>query len=273
MSPVLQATAVSLRIGAKTILDDIGLSCARGEAVALVGPNGAGKSTLLRVLSGELKPRSGTVRLRGRDLAAYAPRHLALHRAVLSQRLHVAFPFTVAEIVRMGAGEPASVRLAPLVDAALDEVGLTDLADRVVTTLSGGEQQRAHFARVLVQLAWGREHDGAGILLLDEPTAGLDLRHQLEMLHTLRRHAAAGVLVIAVLHDLNLAALFAQRIVVLDRGRVAQEGAPRDTITAAMLRGVFGVDATVSRPPPASDLPFVLPQAMTPRLDFCPRPR
>ena len=260
MNPVLAATSISVRIGAKTLLDDVSLSLGFGEIVALVGPNGAGKSTLLRVLSGDLAPHAGTVRLHGRTLAAYGPRALAGRRAVLSQGLNVAFPFTVAEIVRMGAGDGRGRRIDLLVEAALAEVDLGNFHERVITTLSGGEQQRAHFARVLVQLACGEAAHGPGLLLLDEPTANLDLRHQLDVMAAASARAARGVTVVAILHDLNLAALLASRIVVLDRGRIDSDGEPGRVITDAMLERVLGVANAVGRAP-AEGTPFVLPHA------------
>ena len=172
MSALLEAQSVSVRIGRKTLLADVDLSFDASETVALVGPNGAGKTTLLRVLSGEFRPRSGQVRLQGRALGAYAPRALAKRRAVLSQRVGVALPFTVADIARLGAGEERGTSIESMIDAALAEVELIDLAHRTITTLSGGEQQRAHFARVLVQLACAEASGGPGVLLLDEFDGG-----------------------------------------------------------------------------------------------------
>jgi heme transport system ATP-binding protein len=262
MSAALAAASISVRIGGKALLDGVTLSIAAGETVALVGPNGAGKSTLLRVLSGEIRPSTGVVALKGRPLASFGPRVLAQHRAVLSQNLTVAFPFTVADVVRMGAGDRRGGKLDQLVADALAEVDLAAFADRVITTMSGGEQQRAHFARVLVQLACGEAAHGPGVLLLDEPTASLDLRHQLDLVEATRRCTARGVTVVAILHDLNLATLFARRVVVLDRGRIAADGAPRDTITDAMLEQVFRVGTAIGRVP-AAGTPFVLPHAMT----------
>jgi iron complex transport system ATP-binding protein len=192
MSAVLEANAVTARIGPKTLVDRISLSFEPGEAVALVGPNGAGKTTLLRLLSGALRPSEGSVSLKGRALAAYRPHELAAQRAVLSQSITIAFPFTVDETVRMGAGDRSGRQVDKLVDAALAEVGLADLRERIVTTLSGGEQQRVHFARVLVQVAAGEAEHGPGVLLLDEPTTSLDLRHQIDLLMYARRCAARG---------------------------------------------------------------------------------
>ena len=263
MSPVLEAESVSVRAGTKTLLDGVVLSCRAGDTVSLVGPNGAGKTTLLRVLFGELRPRSGSVRLKGRDVAGYSPRLLAAHRAVLSQHVGVAFPFTVAEVVRMGAGDRRGSKVEHLVESALAEVDLSTFADRVITTLSGGEQQRVHFARVLVQLACGETVHGPGALLLDEPTASLDLRHQLDVLAAMKKCAARGVTVVVILHDLNLATLFSERIVVLDGGRLIGDGPPSKMITDEMLRDVFGVSAAIGRIP-AAGIPFILPHAMQP---------
>lgn len=262
MSPILEANSIAVRVGPKTLLDDVSLSFDRGQGIALIGPNGAGKSTLLRVLSGELKPQSGHTRLNGREIASYPPQILANHRAVLPQQVTIAFSFTVADVVRMGVNNRHGARIEALIEATLGELDLYGLEDRAITTLSGGEQQRVHFARVLVQFASGQEQDGCGILLLDEPTASLDLRHQLGMLEILRRRIKYGALVIAVFHDLNLAALFADRIIVLDDGRVDCDGRPDEAINGGMLERVFGVETVVGQAP-ADHAPFVLPQAMT----------
>lgn len=259
---VIAASNITVRAGAKALLDGVSITVAPGETVALVGPNGAGKSTLLRVLAGELKPNAGSIALKGQPLAGYSPRDLALHRAVLSQATHVAFPFTVGEVVRMGAGDRHGRAIDDLADAALADVDLAPFRDRIITTLSGGEQQRAHFARVLVQLACGEAAHGPGLLLLDEPTASLDLKHQLDMLEAVGRCARRGVAVVTILHDLNLATLSADRIVVLEGGKVAAEGTPGETVTDELLARVFKVASAVGRTPPPGT-PFVLPHGIT----------
>jgi iron complex transport system ATP-binding protein len=263
MIPLLQAFDIVVNAGTKSILDHVSFALEAGECMAVVGPNGAGKSTLLRVLSGELKPRSGRVRIADRDLASLGPRALAHHRAVLSQSITVSFPFTVAEVVAMGAGERHGARVDRMVADALAEVDLAGFSERVFPTLSGGEQQRAHFARILVQLACGEAAYGPGLLLLDEPTASLDLKHQLALAASAKRCAARGTAVLAILHDLNLAALFADRVLVLDRGRVACEGAPAAVVNEEILAAVFGVRSAVGKVP-AAGLPFVLPHAAEP---------
>jgi len=262
MTAILEAQAVSMMVGGATLVDGIDLHIKAGEMVAIVGPNGAGKSTLLRMLSGDLRPTRGQIKLKQRDIHLYAPRVLAHHRAMLSQHVNVTFPFTVEEIVHMGAGDTGRAAAQPLVDAALVEVGLTHFSHRQLPTLSGGEQQRAHFARVLVQLACGEEQHGPGLLLLDEPTSSLDMRHQIDLVETARRRAQNGTAVLAVLHDLNLAMRFADRIVLLHRGRLAVDGGRTDAITAETIRRIFEVDVTIAYTD--QGVPFLLPQTMRP---------
>ncbi len=261
---MIEAQGVSVRAGGNLLLDGVSLAVEGGETVALVGANGAGKSTLLRVLSGELRPQAGGVRLRGRDVADYRPRDLAGHRAVMAQSVTISFPFTVREVVRMGAGDRPEAAVASLIDEALDAVDLTALQHRVIATLSGGEAQRAHFARLLVQMRCGEREHGPGVILLDEPTEGLDLRHQIDLLKLAQDCAARGAAVIAVLHDLNLASFFARRIVMLERGRIAADGGAAETITDPMLQRVFGIRSAVGHLPPAGT-PFVLPHRIETR--------
>ena len=262
MTAILQARALSMAISGATLVDGIDLRIAAGEMVAIVGPNGAGKSTLLRLLSGDLRPTNGQVELNWRDIRTYPPGLLAQHRAMLSQHVSVTFPFTVEEIVRMGAGDGSRVAAQRLVDAALDEVGLTNFSHRQLPTLSGGEQQRAHFARVLVQLACGEARHGPGLLLLDEPTSSLDMRHQIDLVETARLRAQNGTAVIAVLHDLNLAMRFADRIILLHRGKLAIDGVRTEVITTETIRRIFEVDVAIDYTD--GGVPFLLPQTMRP---------
>jgi iron complex transport system ATP-binding protein len=262
MSTILQARAVSMVVGNARLVDGVDLAIGGGEMVAIIGPNGAGKSTLLRMLSGDLRPTAGKVELRQRDIGAYAPRELAAHRAMLSQHVHVTFPFTVEEVVEMGTGGRSRAASRALVDDALSEVGLERFRHRQLPTLSGGEQQRAHFARVLVQLACGEAMHGPGLLLLDEPTSSLDLRHQIDLVESARRRAKSGTAVVAILHDLNLAMRFADRIVLLHRGRLAASGDRHTTITSDMIRHLFEVDVAIRHTD--DGVPYLLPQTMQP---------
>jgi iron complex transport system ATP-binding protein len=162
----------------------------------------------------------------------------------------------------MGAGDMRLAAAQPLVEAAMDEVAIQPLRHRQLPTLSGGEQQRAHFARVLVQLARGEALHGPGLLLLDEPTSSLDLRHQIELVEIAARRARNGTAVIAILHDINLAVRFATRIVVIHRGTIVADGPPQRTITNEMIRNVFEVSVDIQYHRDGS--PVLLPQAMTP---------
>jgi iron complex transport system ATP-binding protein len=241
-----EARGVSLAIRGKAILAPSNLAVAPGKVTVLIGPNGAGKSTLLKILAGEIVAASGTVRIGGEDIGALSAAALARTRAVLPQSAEVAFAFTVEEVVRIGMmpGLPRAAETA-IVARALAAVDLADRAGQLCPTLSGGELQRAQLARVLAQLWSSGRKDG--YLLLDEPTASLDLAHQMLVLRIAREHARAGGGVLAILHDLNLAAMIADTIVVLSKGRIVAAGAPADVITGAMLAEVYGVTLAVER--------------------------
>ena len=260
---ILQASDVVVMAGGRRILDGVSISLKAGETIAVVGPNGAGKSTLLRVLAGELRPSQGQVLLDGGSVASLRPRLLAQRRAVLSQSISVTFPFTLAEVIAMGAGDGRGEVVDALVATAVADVDLCGFEQRIFSTLSGGEQQRGHFARVLVQMACGEARHGPGVLLLDEPTASLDLRHQLALTASAKRCAGRGVAVLAIVHDLNLATLFADRIVVLQQGRVVADGPPAEVVNEELLEKVFGVRGAVGRIP-EGHRPFVLPHAAEP---------
>ncbi len=231
----IDARGVSVEIGERRILDDASLAVRAGEVVALLGPNGAGKSTLLAAVTGDQRLAAGTVRIAGRDLAEWSLADLARRRAVLLQENRVSFPFTVEQVVEMGR---APWRRTPREDddeiAIADALRVTDIERfrrRHVPSLSGGERARAGLARVLAQRT--------GILLLDEPTAALDLRHQEDVLRLARECARAGDAVAVVLHDLNLAAAYADRIVLLADGAVVATGTPADVLTPERIADVY----------------------------------
>jgi iron complex transport system ATP-binding protein len=262
MSTVLEAHALSVHVGRKALVDSVSFAIGQGESVALLGPNGAGKSTLLRALSGELAPSQGRVSVFGREPQSYNSRELSQRRALLAQHINVAFPFSVAEVVQMGAGDDSGRPLDSMVEQALAEVDLAEFGGRIIGTLSGGEQQRVHFARVLVQLRCGERRHGPGILLLDEPTASLDICHQLDLLAVVRNCVAAGTTIVVTLHDLNLAALLAGRVLVLDRGGLVAQGTPAETINDQLVSEVFRVGNMVNQTPPPG-MPFLLPHSAT----------
>ncbi|MEU1981456.1 heme ABC transporter ATP-binding protein [Nocardia sp. NPDC019395] len=221
--------------GTRRVLDNVDFEVAAGEVVALVGPNGAGKSTLLAVLAGELEPGHGSVELDGRSLTHWTPIDMARRRAVLPQSHTVGFPFTAAEVIAMGRAPwqrtPRADRDREIIAAAMAATDCTHLAGRAFPSLSGGERARVALARVLAQ--------DTATLLLDEPTAALDLGHQEAVLTLAADRAAAGAAVVVVLHDLASAAAYADRVAVIDGGRLAAAGAPREVLTDELLSRVY----------------------------------
>lgn len=252
-----EAQDVRVAAGGRMLIEGVSFGLRPGEVTVLVGPNGAGKSTLLKALSGETRLAGGAVLLDGQNIHAMPPAQLARRRAVLPQAAEVAFAFSVAEVIAVGLmGAKDGAERA---ERLLQRIDLPGFAERRYDSLSGGERQRVQLARVLAQLECGETAKPA-YLFLDEPTASLDLAHQLTVLRIARAHADAGGGVLAVLHDLNLAAMVADRIVVLAHGGIIAEGPPAQVLTQDVLRQAFGVTVQVSVTPPG---PFILPQNVT----------
>jgi iron complex transport system ATP-binding protein len=240
-SIAVMVDAVGVVLDGRPVLEDVTLEVRAGEVLAMVGPNGAGKSTLLAVLSGERAPDSGTALLEGTPIAGYSPVELARRRAVLTQDNSLSFPFRVRQVLEMGRSPWARTPRLEDDDRALaDAASRADIAhllDRRFTELSGGERARVSLARVLAQ--------DTAVVLLDEPTAALDLRHQEDVLGVARELAAAGRAVVIVLHDLSLAGAVADRVALLADGRLAAVGTPREVLTAEAVSRVYGVDVEV----------------------------
>ncbi len=236
----LVATGVSIARGPTRALADVSLSAAPGELVCVAGPNGAGKSTLLAVLAGDLAPTAGRVAIGGDDVAVLRPAALARLRAVLPQQHRVAFGFSARDVIEMGCA-PHPYNSGDLVAETIERLDVHPFLDRPFRVLSGGEQARVALARILVQ--------DTPILLLDEPTAALDLRHQELVMALARQQADHGRTVIAVVHDLNLAAAHADRIVVLAAGRVLTDGPPDVVLDASLLEAAYGIAVTVTTHP------------------------
>ena len=219
MSATISATDVGVIIDGRAILSGVTIDIVAGEVLALVGPNGAGKSTLLGVLGGDVRQNTGLVEVDGRDIHSYRHLELARLRSVLTQENQVSFPFTVAEVVAMGRSPWARTPLADDDDAAIEEAlqaaDVVHLQKRRYTTLSGGEKARVSLARVLAQRS--------RTVFLDEPTAALDLRHQEEVMSCARSLASEGVAVVVVLHDLSLAAAYADRIALIAHGSLRHD--------------------------------------------------
>ncbi|MEW2574092.1 heme ABC transporter ATP-binding protein [Streptomyces sp. NPDC047070] len=229
------AEALHVRLGAREVLSGVDVEARAGEVLALVGPNGAGKSTLLGALAADLPAAEGLVRVHGRPVSDWSAHELALRRAVLPQSASLSFPFPVEEVVRMGrapwAGRPEEAEDDAAVASAMRATEVTAFAGRPFSALSGGERARVALARVLAQRA--------RLLLLDEPTAALDLRHQELVLRICRERAHEGDAVVVVLHDLGLAAAYAHRVVILCAGRAVADGAPSEVFTDRLLSDVY----------------------------------
>lgn len=244
----LQARDVSLRLGANAVLDGVSVAVSPGSFAALVGPNGAGKSSLLRVLSGDLAPNRGDVTLEGEPIALFATRDLAQLRSVMGQSATIAFDFYVEEVLAMG-WLGAAVAYREALRDVVRRCALDGLLGRRFNTLSGGESQRVQFARALLQIWRGGAGAAPRYLLLDEPTASLDINHELALLRLARQACADNVGVLAVLHDLNLAARFADRVALLDDGAIVAAGAPDAVLTAERLSRVYATPVRVENHP------------------------
>lgn len=236
---MLTAANIHVRKGNRDILTDVSLTLQPGEVLALAGPNGAGKSTLLKIMSGSDTAHKGTVSLNDQLLAEFPARELAQYRAVLSQKIVPGFDFTVREVVMMGRyphfdGKPRPAD-EEAVEQAMESTGVTNFAQRSINSLSGGEQQRVHLARVLAQI-WKAPN---ACLLLDEPANNLDLRHQHELLQLVSSLTDNGLAVLVVIHDINLAAQYASRVALLRKGKLVACDTPENVLTPNLLTKVF----------------------------------
>ncbi|MEA1064641.1 heme ABC transporter ATP-binding protein [Apirhabdus apintestini] len=241
---MIRAENLVYSLRGRRLTDDVSLSFPGGEIVAILGPNGAGKSTLLRQLTGYLKPHSGQCTLLGRPLNAWSITELAKTRAVMRQNSHMAFPFSVQEVIRMGRHPHRTPHPHDEIAQIVALCDCRELASRDYRQLSGGEQQRVQLARLLAQL-W-ETIPSPKWLFLDEPTSALDIHHQQHLFRLLRQLVNERQFnVCCVLHDLNLAARYADRIVLMDKGRVIDNGRPLEVLKQSALNVLYGADITV----------------------------
>jgi iron complex transport system ATP-binding protein len=245
MTLAIECRKLSFAYQDRAVLFGISMSVARGEMVGILGPNGSGKTTLLKVLSG-IRDGRGEIKLNGKDISSYGRRALSKLFAVVPQENTVSFPYTVAEIVLMGrASYHSAFALEGKEDLEIARASmeLTDsllLSDRYLHELSGGEKQRVMIARALAQQP--------EILLLDEPSAFLDLKHQVQIFELLRRlNAERRLTIVAALHDLNLAALFFPRLIILDEGKVHCDGSPAEVLTERTIEEVYDIQVRIQR--------------------------
>lgn len=248
---MLQAESISVTLGGTRILHNVSTELRGGELTTLVGPNGAGKSTLFAALAADLEPSSGQVLLEGRDISDFRPAELALKRAVLPQDQVVRFSYSVEEIVELArlSHHSSPDEDAAIITDSLDRAEVDHLRRRDVQTLSGGEMSRSGFARVLAQTT--------PVVLLDEPTAALDLRHQELVLRSARLLRDAGACVVIVLHDLNLAAAYSDRVIMMADGEIVADGSPEQVFTAERVTTVYRQPVVVIRHP-ERECPLVL---------------
>jgi iron complex transport system ATP-binding protein len=261
---MIKVANVTVERDGRRLLADVSAFFEAGRKTAILGPNGAGKSTLVKVVSGEWRPERGHVAYGDRDIARLPAGQLAGCRAVVPQNTALAFPFDVLDVVMLGSTVPGfGVRAdtAPA-HAALAAVGLAEFTGRTYTRLSGGEKQRVHIARALCQLT-AAPPGGPRFLILDEPTSSLDPAHQALVLAALRQQADLGWTIVVVLHDLNLAAAWVDRAILMSEGRVQASGTPATIFCDALLSDTYRCRLVPNRPPPSGE-PYVLPHHTRP---------
>ncbi len=250
---MIDVEGVTYRVGARELVADVSAQFGPGQIHLLIGPNGAGKSTLIKIVARLLRPAAGRISYDGVDVNGETEGALARRRAVLSQAVEIAFPLTVREVVTMGRYPHFGTHPARHDEAIVDEVmryfDVTEMGGRSYPTLSGGEKQRVNFARVLAQV-WEPIAGRHRVLFLDEPLTFLDIGHQLGFMKKLREVVAAGdMIVVGVVHDLNLAARFADRLLLLDRGRIVASGTHDQVLTPGHVEAAFGVKPIVANVP------------------------
>ncbi|CDO39891.1 heme ABC transporter ATP-binding protein [Bartonella henselae] len=263
---MIEAVDICVQRGKKQILKHVDLQAKNGAITVIIGPNGSGKSTFVKALSGEI-PYRGKMTLNGHDVTQTKTSKMATMRAVLPQSTTLAFPFLVHEVVELGLSinkfTIAKKQFQNLPQKTLERVGLADYGHRLYHQLSGGEQARVQLARVLCQIWEPICNKIPRWMILDEPIASLDIQHQLVVMNIARNFAHRGGGVLAILHDLNLAAHYADKMILLKQGRVYCEGSASTVLTTQNLRDVYSCSLNVSELPQA-DIPFILPQTAQP---------
>lgn len=258
---MLQAENISWYIGAMPIVDKVSFEALQGEILVMLGANGAGKSTLLNIVTGQLKPATGKVSIQGKLLQQWRNDQRAQFSAVLQQHSNLSLPFTVSEVVMMGRyphfkKQPSGLDKT-IVRSALKKAGIDQLSDRNYLSLSGGEKQRVHLARVFAQI-WFAANFETRYLFMDEPSNNLDIRHQHASLQMAREFAAEGNCVIAILHDLNLALQYADKILMLKQGEVIGFGKPADILCEKRISKLYDIPLQVYHHPGYAH-PIVMP--------------
>lgn len=262
---MLVADQLTYKVGNKVLVQDISFTLKHSEFLVILGANGAGKSTLFHMLSGDRKPSGGSIVLNGKDLQEYTVHQLSLLRAVVNQQNLMNMAFTVEEIVLMGryphAGKSVIEEDLQIANAVMELTGIKGLANRSYLTLSGGEQQRVQLSRVLAQI-WDVKN---AILLMDEPVSSLDMLYQQQTLAIAKKLTQRGTTVLAILHDINLASQYADRIIMLKDGRKCYDGIPSEVLSSANISSIFNIDADLFTNP-INQKSFFIPKDITVQL-------
>tara|TARA_B100001113_G_scaffold132848_1_gene108835 strand:- start:1265 stop:2038 length:774 start_codon:yes stop_codon:yes gene_type:complete len=249
----IQASSISWEIDGKKIINNVSLEINHGEVVSIIGPNGAGKSSFLNVLSGDIKPTAGDITFDNVDLKEITIQERSFMRSVMSQSQQIVYDFSVKEIIEMGwldrgiASYSEDFKYAVM--NAAEECSILDILDQKFNTLSGGEQRRVHFARTLIQLWRPSDSKDPRYMFLDEPTANLDIKHEQNLMKLVKEKANEGIGVLLILHDLNLAARYSDKLFIFKEGNLIKSGPPEEVLDKDMLTDVYGLEMNVEKDP------------------------
>ncbi len=257
---MLKAEHIYYRVGKKIILDNINIDFLPGEFNMILGPNGSGKSSFLRIFSGELPATEGTIFYGNKKISQIKKEELAKHRAVMSQQPELSFPLTVEEVVMMGRYPHFNFNPGKndqdICDEVISRMELNSFKERNYLTLSGGEKQRVQYARVLAQV-WEKPEQGCRYLFLDEPLTSLDINYQQQFLKVAREFMGSDTVLIAVMHDINLAVQYADRLFFLKEGSLAAQGCPASILTEELIKEVFNVETSIISNP-VTNTPLII---------------
>lgn len=249
----IKAKSIFWEVDNKRIIKDISLEISLGEVVSIIGPNGAGKSSFLNVLSGDIKPTSGSVSFDEINLKDISIQERSFMRSVMSQSQQIVYDFSVKEIIEMGWLDRGiasySGNFKEAVMKVASECSVHDLLEQKFNTLSGGEQRRVHFARTLIQLWRPSNSRDPRYMFLDEPTANLDILHEQNLMKLVRSKAMEGIGILLILHDLNLAAKYSDKLVIFKNGSLIKSGSPEEVLQSKVLTEVYGLDMEVAQDP------------------------
>ena len=255
---IIELNSLSYQINEKTLLDNLSLKIKEGDMISIIGPNGSGKSTLVKLISGELNPSKGLVLFNNKSNQEWDPIQLALNRSVLSQANHLSFSFSVFDIVMMGRYPAKSLGLNEnhheICKLILKKFDLIECINRNYTTLSGGEKQRVQLARVIAQI-WSKNHFSNKLLILDEPTSYLDISHQYALFDLLKKINDKGLTILMVLHDLNHALTYSNKLIILENARLISYGITDKVATKSRLEDIFNVSVKIIN---ENDNPYVI---------------